>query len=84
MLSADNAKYDDIRVLVEAALQMTCLCYRSVDERWSIRSVRALGHPPSAMSGASRSPLAQVYNEMHGLFVQVGKHYCAKQTAKVR
>ena len=31
------------------------------------------------MSTAQRSPLAQVYNEMHGLLVQVGKHYCLKQ-----
>ena len=23
-----------------------------------------------------RSRLAQVYNEMHGYFVQLGKHYC--------
>ena len=28
------------------------------------------------MSVAERSQLAQVYNEMHGLLVQVGKHYC--------
>jgi endonuclease III len=30
------------------------------------------------MSLASRSPLAQVYNEMHGLLVGVGKKYCLK------
>ena len=34
------------------------------------------------MSTAPRAPLAQVYNEMHGLFVQVGKHYCHKQQPK--
>ena len=34
------------------------------------------------MSTAKRSPLAQVYNEMHGLLVQVGKHYCLKQQPK--
>jgi endonuclease III len=34
------------------------------------------------MSTAQRSPLAQVYNEMHGLLVQVGKHYCLKQQPK--
>jgi endonuclease III len=28
------------------------------------------------MSTATRTALAQVYNEMHGLIVGVGKHYC--------
>jgi endonuclease-3 related protein len=36
------------------------------------------GHPPSAMSQAKRSDQAQVYNEMHGLIVGVGKNYCRK------
>jgi len=40
--------------------------------------VRGTSHPPSAMSTAERTPLAQVYNEMHGLFVGVGKYYCKK------
>ena len=39
-------------------------------------------HPPSAMSMAQRNPLTQVYNEMHGLFVQAGKHYCQKSQAR--
>jgi endonuclease-3 related protein len=30
------------------------------------------------MSTANRSALAQVYNEMHGLIVGVGKHHCRK------
>jgi endonuclease-3 related protein len=30
------------------------------------------------MSQASRPPLAQVFNEMHGLLVGVGKNYCLK------
>jgi endonuclease III len=28
------------------------------------------------MSSARRSALAQTYNDMHGLIVGVGKHYC--------
>jgi len=36
-------------------------------------------HPPSLMSLAKRSPRAQVYNEMHGLIVGVGKNYCLKR-----
>jgi endonuclease III len=31
------------------------------------------------MSRSQRSPLSQTYNEMHGLLVQIGKHYCLKQ-----
>lgn len=35
-------------------------------------------HPPSTMSTAAPTALAQVYKEMHGLIVGVGKHYCKK------
>jgi endonuclease-3 related protein len=38
-------------------------------------------HPPSAISTAARSALVQVYNEMHGLMVGVGKNYCRKTKA---
>jgi endonuclease III len=40
--------------------------------------VRGAAHPPSAMSTAARTALVQVYNEMHGLIVGVGKNYCRK------
>jgi len=39
---------------------------------------RGAAHPPSAMSTAQRTALVQVYNEMHGLIVGVGKHFCGK------
>ncbi len=39
-------------------------------------------HRPSAMSRAKRSVLAQIYNEMHGLLVGVGKNYCLKSKAQ--
>jgi endonuclease III related protein len=35
-------------------------------------------HTPSRMSTTQRSPAAQVFNEMHGLIVGVGKTYCKK------
>jgi endonuclease-3 related protein len=73
------AKYDEVRTLVENALQEAPApsdLGHSLDER------RPEVHSPSAMSRAPRSSLAQVYNEMHGLFVQLGKHYCAKQAPK--
>jgi endonuclease III related protein len=39
-------------------------------------------HPPSAMSAARRTATVQVYNEMHGLIVGVGKNYCGKTKPK--
>jgi endonuclease-3 related protein len=30
------------------------------------------------MSTSERTALVQVYNEMHGLIVGIGKHYCKK------
>ena len=35
-------------------------------------------HSPSRMSTAKRTALVQVFNEMHGLIVGVGKNYCKK------
>ena len=39
---------------------------------------RGAAHVPSAMSTAHRTALVQVYNDMHGLIVGVGKNYCRK------
>jgi endonuclease-3 related protein len=76
---AASAKYDEVRALVERALQSES-SPASVGE--SLDPKRPQVHPPSAMSTALRPPMAQRYNEMHGLFVQLGKHYCAKQRPK--
>jgi endonuclease-3 related protein len=38
-------------------------------------------HLPSPMSTAKRTPLAQIYNEMHALLVGVGKNHCFKSKA---
>ena len=72
-----EAKYDDVRALVEIALRLE----KPFPEmsRSRLDPKRPQAHPPSAMSTAQRAPLAQVYNDMHGLIVQVGKHYCRKQ-----
>jgi len=35
-------------------------------------------HTPSPMSQARRPPVVQLFNEMHGLIVGVGKNYCLK------
>jgi len=75
-----RAKYDEIRTLVECALQGVMPLPAPFDP--TAKQQRPQAHPPSAMSTAQRTPLAQVYNEMHGLFVQVGKHYCLKRAPK--
>ena len=72
----DSAKYDEVRMLVEAAL-------RKYSNLKPIRPKntppqKILVHQPSLMSRARRSDLSQLYNEMHGLLVQVGKYYCWK------
>ena len=71
------AKYDEIRALIESALK------RELPESKTsadlVDPLKLVVHTPSAMSSAKRTRAAQVYNEMHGLFVQVGKHYCRKQ-----
>jgi len=70
-----NSKYDEIRSLVEhALLHEEAAC----PQRKRLATQAPAVHEPSAMSTANRSPLAQTYNEMHGLLVQIGKHYCHK------
>jgi endonuclease-3 related protein len=46
------------------------------------RGLRPPVHPPSAMSTAQQTNRTRVYNEMHGLLVQIGKHYCDKRRPK--
>jgi endonuclease III related protein len=76
----EKAAYEEIRELFERGLAPL----ESVaDSRETGNQPLAVGfpgaaHPPSAMSTAKRTALAQVYNEMHGLIVGVGKNYCRK------
>ena len=76
VINAD-ATYDDIRQLVEYALATA-----SPPTLGILDPHRPEVHAPSAMSTAAKSALAQIYNEMHGLFVQLGKHYCVKRNPK--
>jgi endonuclease III related protein len=69
----ETAKYDQIRALVERALRRE---ERPTHPSQDAAPHRPRAHEPSLMSSAERTWLAQVYNEMHGLVVQVGKHYC--------
>jgi endonuclease-3 related protein len=72
-IAPENATYEELRTLFERALATVTLPQRS----FNLRSGGA-SHPPSRMSMAKRSMPAQVFNEMHGYIVGVGKAYCRK------
>lgn len=79
-LVSSRAGYEDIRELFERSLGQLA------GERCSgpgLPSEAAVGprgssHPPSRMSSAPRSAAVQMFNEMHGLIVGVGKNFCKK------
>jgi endonuclease-3 related protein len=81
-----KVSYDDIRQLFERALA-------PVAERFAVTNIvrepgaAAIGppgscHSPSPMSMVARPPAAQMFNEMHGLIVGVGKNYCKKSQTR--
>jgi endonuclease III related protein len=69
----ETAKYEDFRLLFERALSGGVKPATNSPDL-----LQGAGHSPSRMSLAARTPLAQVFNEMHGLLVGVGKNYCLK------
>ena len=86
-LVSPKTKYDDIRSLFETALRdeafvSTC---RSESEGFASGLWDRQGQPegschePSPASTMQRSGVAQIFNEMHGLIVGVGKNYCLKR-----
>ncbi len=88
-IGPQNAKYEEIRQLFQRALaqveeggsteELEVNPFGKAAEEQSAAGPRP--HRPSRMSQSKRSATAQVYNEMHGLIVQVGKHYCLKSKA---
>jgi len=79
-LASAKTGYEDIRELFEQALaSINGGEAKRADIARAAREWRAgLSHPPSRISSGSRPPLVQVFNEMHGLIVGVGKNYCLK------
>lgn len=81
----EKIPYEEIRKLFERALEPVA---RSVADSGETRDeplaagFRGAAHSPSPMSTGKRTALAQVYNEMHGLIVGVGKNYCRKSQAR--
>ncbi|HEY6306873.1 MAG TPA: endonuclease III domain-containing protein [Candidatus Angelobacter sp.] len=68
---AAKAKYEGIRLLLEAAMTGAQPEQVGVDQHGAEPR-----HPVSRMSRAPRSELAQHYNELHALIVRVGNQYC--------
>jgi endonuclease III related protein len=80
----EKTDYEDIRRLFQRALEpIVHDQQRSVNSAPALESgFRGAAHVPSAMSTAKRTALVQIYNEMHGLIVGVGKHFCGKSIPK--
>ena len=77
----EKADYEEIRSLFEQSLN------RLADEQEKIEAPLEPGfpgtvHPHSSMSTSHRTALVQIYNEMHGLIVGVGKFHCGKSRPK--
>jgi len=73
-----GADYEEIRQLFEEALVEMPLPGQSLALAPAIADRPGSCHRPSRVSRAERTDLVQVFNEMHGLLVGVGKHYCLK------
>jgi endonuclease-3 related protein len=73
----ETAKYEEIRVLFERALTAKFASEMSnLPASHELPKPAGAHHPPSKMSSEKRSARAQLFNEMHGLIVGVGKNYC--------
>jgi endonuclease III related protein len=74
----EDAGYKDARKLVENSLAPLAETGSEKSLAQSLIGFPRAPHPPSLMSLAKRNALTQIYNEMHGLIVSVGKNYCKK------
>jgi endonuclease III related protein len=81
---SERSDYEQIRRLCQSALSSLAATPDSakMKEQHLAAGLSGAAHPPSKMSTVKRSALAQVYNEMHGLIVGVGKNYCRKSQAR--
>lgn len=79
----EKTHYEEIRELFQRALAPVVHDQEQSSEASQLETgIRGAAHPPSAMSTATRTVLVQVYNEMHGLIVGVGKNFCGKSRPK--
>jgi endonuclease III related protein len=75
-LAQTSTPYDEIRLAFERALETVAKERTPTPAAFTLASDAA--HAPSPASRMRRSPLAQTFNEMHGLIVKVGKKHCLK------
>jgi len=78
-LAPARAAYEEIREVFEKSLLPLEASFPAPDPG-TVSPARPPNscHPPSKMSTAKRTAAAQVFNEMHGLIVGVGKTFCKK------
>jgi endonuclease III related protein len=84
-IAPETSDYEEIRALFQTALEP--VAHKLTDDRRESipdleSGISGAAHPPSAMSRSKRAPVVQIYNEMHGLIVGVGKNFCGKSQAK--
>ncbi len=79
-LVGDRTTYEEIRALFERALGPMAEGWPDAGplEPASNGGRAGSSHSPSRMSRADRTAAVQVFNEMHGLIVGVGKNFCKK------
>lgn len=76
-----KADYEEIRSLFVRSLNGLAEEQERIDAPLE-SGFPGTAHPPSSMSTAQRTALVQIYNEMHGLIVGVGKFHCGKSQPK--
>jgi endonuclease III related protein len=73
-----SARYEEIQELFGRALGPEAENLVACDGLSPTAKPPGTCHSPSRMSTAKRTAAVQVFNEMHGLIVGVGKNYCKK------
>jgi endonuclease-3 related protein len=78
----EKTEYEEIRTFFQHSLALVVHDHEHSSAAALEAGIRGAAHPPSAMSKSTRTALVQVYNEMHGLIVGVGKNFCRKSRPK--
>ncbi|HEY4840974.1 MAG TPA: base excision DNA repair protein [Terriglobales bacterium] len=77
-----GADYEEIRLLFEGALATMDTPGPGCNGVTTLSGPLGSRHRPSRVSRGTRTAQVQTFNEMHGLLVGVGKHYCLKSQAR--
>jgi len=77
-LAEDGTSYEEIRESFERSLKPLAGENLECAQASTNNGPTGSCHSPSRMSTARREAVVQLFNEMHGLIVGVGKNYCKK------